>query len=122
MEWVLALHDGDGDEAGLAGALSRSVGLKRLGAVGRGSGLRGESLLTPCESVHNLRTISSNGAAVKTPPCMHRGLARAIRPIDGGLWAMISPVSTTSSPGCRRPTWTSSAGGSCLASKTLAAS
>jgi hypothetical protein len=48
MEWVLALHDGDGDEAGLAGALRWSVGLKRW----ERSGERVPS--TPCESVHNL--------------------------------------------------------------------
>jgi hypothetical protein len=34
MEWILALHEGDGDDAGLAGPLRRLVGLKALGAVG----------------------------------------------------------------------------------------
>jgi hypothetical protein len=90
MERVLALPDGCGDEAGLAGSLSRSVGLKRSGAVGRGSALRGEH---PSPRYVNLfttlRTISSNGAGVKTPPACTRS-ARAIRAIDGGPWAMTS--------------------------------
>ena len=59
-------------KSGSLAALSRSVGLKTMGGVGRGSALRGESPLHICESVHNLRTISSSGATVKPPPCMHR--------------------------------------------------
>src|SRR5215217_783221 len=63
MEWILALPDGCGDEAGLAGPLRRSVGLD----VGRGRARRVPSprhvnLFT------TLRTISSDGAAVKPPP------------------------------------------------------
>src|SRR5215207_2280012 len=60
---------------GLAGPLRRSVGLDveggRVWSSAVGEGFRS----TLCESVHNLRTITSIGAAVKAPPCVHRALA-----------------------------------------------
>ena len=46
--------------------------LKRLGAVGRGSALEESPLSRHVNLFTTLRTISSNGAAVKAPPCMHR--------------------------------------------------
>jgi hypothetical protein len=45
MEWVLALHDRDGGEAGLAGPLRRLVGLGALGAIGVEFGWDERSLL-----------------------------------------------------------------------------
>jgi hypothetical protein len=45
MEWVLALHEGDGGEAGLAGPLRRLVGLGALGAIGVEFGWDERSLL-----------------------------------------------------------------------------
>src|SRR5215218_7337158 len=63
MEWVLALPDGCGDEAGLAGPLRRSVGLDvGSGRARRVPSPRHVNLFT------TLRTISSDGAAVKPPP------------------------------------------------------
>jgi hypothetical protein len=56
---------------GLAGPLCR-LGWDVLGAVGVEFGWDERSLLGYVNLFTTLRTISSNGAAVKTPPCMHR--------------------------------------------------
>ena len=72
MEWVLALHEGDGDDAG-ARWPSASVGwAEGVGAVGVEFGWDERPLLGYVNLFTTLRTISSNGSDVKTPPCTYR--------------------------------------------------
>jgi hypothetical protein len=49
------------------------LGSGRLGAVGVGSGWDERFLLGYVNQFTTLRTISSNGAVVKAPPCMRPG-------------------------------------------------
>jgi len=75
---------------GLAGPLRRSVGLDVEGgrvwssAVGEGPAPHYVNLFT------TLRTITSIGAAVKAPPCMHTPPERS-GPLTAGSGAMTSP-------------------------------
>ena len=93
-----------------SGSLALCVGLVgwgRWGAVGVGSGWDERFLLGYVNQFTTLRTISSNGAAVKAPPGTHRARS-SDQGIDGVQWADDLAVPTTSSPGSRRPAWTSS--------------
>src|SRR5215207_88660 len=102
MEWILALHEGDGDDVGARWPLRRSVGLGHLGS-GR-CGVRPDERISAwvCEIVHKALTISSNGAAVNPPPSVRRA-RRAIRGHYGGQTAMTSPSLRPHRPESSRP-------------------
>src|SRR5215217_8850454 len=110
MEWILALPDGCGDEAGLAGPLRRSVGLD----VGRGRARR-----VPSPRHVNLFTACVLYLAMVRPSRLHPACTGARSsdqgPLTAGSGAMISPSLRRPSPGSRHPAWTNSAGRSWLA-------
>src|SRR5215217_2149156 len=104
MEWILALHEGDGDDVGARWPLRRSVGAGDvLGAVGCGVRL-GREVPSPryVKLFTTLRTISSNGAAVKAPACT--GPLERSGPLTAGSGDDLA-VPTTSSPRVQPSGW-----------------
>src|SRR4029453_11901598 len=99
MEWVLALHKGDGEDAG---ARWPSASVWWVGDVGERSvwspaGMRGPfSAMGICSQPCELY-LAMDRSSTLHPPCA--GPARAIRAIDGGPWGDDLAVPTTSSPG-----------------------